>query len=214
MSKPNYVYKAFLLKNCPDLIERVNKARKYDFSYANYLDYGVVNYTIRLMIKCGKDYETMGEIRNEFLNEYGNFGAINECVKILHANHERTIRLKRRIATFLNSGECSFLTLTFTNDTLSKTEPKERRVLVSRFLKQNSARYVANIDFGSKNGREHYHALILGSNVDLNAWRKHGAINIQKVHISNKDALAKYISKLTNHAIKETTKRSALIYSR
>ena len=78
--------------------------------------------------------------------------------------------------------------------------------------------YVANIDYGSKNKREHYHALINCDKVDFKSWRKYGNINAKRVRNkdieSDKTKLSKYIAKLSNHAIKETTKRSCLIYSR
>ena len=54
--------------------------------------------------------------------------------------------------------------------------------------------------------------------IDLSLWRSYGNINVQKVRNNsidlNKKRLSKYICKLSNHAIKETTKRSCLIYSR
>jgi hypothetical protein len=78
--------------------------------------------------------------------------------------------------------------------------------------------YVANIDYGAKNKREHYHALINCDKIDFSNWRKYGNINAERVKNkdieSDKIKLSKYIAKLSNHAIKETTKRSCLIYSR
>ena len=118
----------------------------------------------------------------------------------------------------LLNGSCIFLTLTFNDDTLRNTTEKQRRVAVSRYLKQYGCMYVANIDYGSKNKREHYHALINCDKVDFKSWRKYGNINAKRVRNkdieSDKNKLSKYIAKLSNHAIKETTKRSCLIYSR
>ena len=143
---------------------------------------------------------------------------LKECEKINHAYYERIKRLKNRVASILLNGSCIFLTLTFNDDTLRNTTEKQRRVAVSRYLKQYGCMYVANIDYGSKNKREHYHALINCDKVDFKSWRKYGNINAKRVRNkdieSDKTKLSKYIAKLSNHAIKETTKRSCLIYSR
>ena len=129
----------------------------------------------------------------------------------------------------LNSGKCLFLTLTFTDKVLDSTSPETRRRYVSYYLKQFGVPYIANIDFGTAdayiddNGnerqgtkREHYHAVIQTDKIDLSEWHKYGAIKLEKIRASQNDniRLAKYVSKLTNHAIKETTKRACLIYSR
>ena len=111
-----------------------------------------------------------------------------------------------------------FLTLTFNDETLRDTTDKERRVLVSRYLKSFGCSYVANVDYGKENHREHYHAVINTDRIDYSSWHKYGAIDGEKIRNRNiqsdKTRLAKYICKLSNHAIKETTKRSSLIYSR
>lgn len=150
--------------------------------------------------------------------ENGLLNELKECMKINNAEYERTKRLKNRVATMLLSGSCCFITLTFNDDTLSNTTEKQRRVAVSRYLKQYGCLYVANIDYGAKNKREHYHALINCDKIDFSAWRKYGNINAERVRNkdfeSDKTKLSKYIAKLSNHAIKETTKRSCLIYSR
>ena len=78
--------------------------------------------------------------------------------------------------------------------------------------------YVANIDFGAQNHREHYHAVIQCKKIDASSWHKYGAIFIEKVRNNgighDCERLSKYVSKLSNHAIKETTKRCSLLYSR
>ena len=138
-----------------------------------------------------------------------------EAEKINHASFCRAVRLKKRITEIFESGPCVFLTLTFTDFVLSRTSPETRRAYVKRFLTALGAVYVANKDFGEKKGREHYHALVATDKVNPKLW-KYGAINIKRVNTTDLDKtrIAKYISKLTNHAIKATTKRSVLMYSR
>ena len=75
--------------------------------------------------------------------------------------------------------------------------------------------YVANVDYGAKNHREHYHAVVMCDNIDHKSWR-YGAINFKRINydadIDTINKLSMYVAKLTNHAIKETCKRCYLIY--
>ena len=137
--------------------------------------------------------------------------------KLNKAKYERVKRLKKRIKKMLTC-DCLFLTLTFSDKKidLKTTKRETRRKYVQRFLNDLKTNYVANIDFGEKNGREHYHALVMASDIDLTKWI-YGAINVK--HVITKDdhtntRIAKYIAKLTNHAIKESVGNSRLLYSR
>lgn len=140
-----------------------------------------------------------------------------EAKMVNEASYKRTKRLKDRILNMLESGSCIFLTLTFKDNVLESTSSETRKTYVSRYLKKVSNRYVANIDFGKKNEREHYHALVQCDGVDGKWWRENcGSINFERVNVvlDCETKLAKYINKLTNHAIKETTRRNCVIYSR
>ena len=138
----------------------------------------------------------------------------HEAEKINSAFYSRVRRLKKKIANMLQNGNCIFLTFTFTDEILKNTSPDTRRQKVRRFLSQYNCDYVANIDFGKKNKREHYHALIQIDKVNYNAY-DYGALNGKKVRSTNDFIkLAKYISKLTNHAIKDTAKGTRIIYNR
>lgn len=139
-----------------------------------------------------------------------------EAEKIENARKSRAWRLRERIEKIISCYDSStFCTLTFTDLYLASTSAETRRRYVTRFLKEQSGGlpYVANIDFGGKNGREHYHA-VCAFRLNPTAWPC-GALNVRKIHDSSKPLkLAKYVSKLSNHAIKETAKRSVIIYSR
>lgn len=157
---------------------------------------------------------------NDFYNKFNPVQLVY-CDRLYNAYIKRVQRLKDRIQSMLLSGQCIFLTLTFTDDILNNTNALTRRKYVRRYLKLVSKSYVANIDFGSKKEREHYHALVFGDNINYSNWHKIGAIKGERVRF-NKDSdnnstntkLAKYISKLTNHSIKETTHNSYIIYSK
>lgn len=142
---------------------------------------------------------------------------MKEAERVNYASYKRTKRLNDRIKDMMASGSCIFLTLTFKPDILEGTTSETRRKYVIRYLKKVSTRYIANIDFGKKNEREHYHAVVLADSVDGSWWRENcGAINFERINYQAECdiKISKYINKLTNHAIKETTKRSAVIYSR
>ena len=81
-----------------------------------------------------------------------------------------TKRVRRRITELMVFTPCSFLTLTFTDEVLNNTTEETRRRYVARFLKSISENYVGNIDYGSKNEREHYHAIVEGQDLDLTGW--------------------------------------------
>ena len=148
-----------------------------------------------------------------------------ECIRIIHAHSERVSRLKDFIWDMVFNADCLFLTFTFKDEAMNNTSDATRRQAVRRYLTELNVPYVANIDFGAKKHREHYHAVVGIDKVDYHLW-KYGALN--GLHIRNDikvdedgsitsetlEKLARYVAKLTNHAIKETTKRNAAIYSR
>lgn len=146
---------------------------------------------------------------------------LKECKKINYANFKRVRKLKERINDIcLNYEQPYFITLTFTDSAFKTTNEKTRRTYVARFLKSTNCPYVANVDYGQKNEREHYHAVIgLSKKTKLDFSKRHylcGAVDSEKIRVNDKSVirLSKYVSKLTNHAIKETNKRCAIIYSR
>ena len=144
------------------------------------------------------------------LKEFRAMEQINEAYK------KRVYRLRLSIYDIVTDNQRPvFLTLTFSDDVLATTSEQTRRRYVTRFLKKHCKQYIANIDYGTLNEREHYHAIV-SNKVDFAAWRQYGQINGETI-VKSRDsirALPKYISKLTNHAIKDTTKSTRIIYSR
>ena len=98
-----------------------------------------------------------------------------------------------------------FVTLTFTDEVLESTNERTRHRYVSRYLKDQVRCYYANIDYGEKNGREHFHAVV-SDKVDFDAW-KYGNVNAKRLGGSKTDRrkISTYMRKLTNHANKFTT---------
>ncbi len=231
MSKIDYCKKAELLrKGLPSKVNQIEKSL-----YAKHLlD------TTGELLKTTLDYDTALRERCFLLEQDPD--AYSECEKIIKARYKKASRVRSKISQMLRNNETVvFLTLTFTDDTLRNTTDETRRRYVTRFLKSFASDYVANIDFGKNNGREHYHA-VANALAPLDSWSKYGFIlseyvkapsdstkpksvpkrykdlppDEQRRLMSNDDEkrLSKYIAKLSNHAIKETNRRCVLIYSK
>lgn len=153
---------------------------------------------------------------NSLADTFG-FRSIIEGLRINNARYHRISRLRKRVESIVYyNGFSYFLTLTFTNDSLNKLSEKTRRRYVHYYLKSISNNYVANIDYGKRNHREHYHAVVQCDYIDSKLW-KYGNLDFERINIfndSSTDKLSNYVAKLVNHAIKETNKRSVIIYSR
>ena len=196
----------------------------------------------------GKEERNMANMQiaydqyDEFVELCGN-EVIRVCKNLNRAFYKRRKKVKRRIEYMVTTGNCIFLTFTFTDDTLNSTTSDYRRKRVVKFCEKYNCLYVGNIDFGVKDEyidklgvshqgthREHYHVVIQCDEVDYSDWLKDnrcndkvklGTINGIKVRkVEDAQAIATYITKLSNHAIKSSTissedyLRSRVIYSK
>lgn len=151
------------------------------------------------------------------------------------SRYGRVARLRKRVAAMILSGDAWFVTLTFREQVLADTTQETRRKYVRRFLKEQTDYYVANIDFGDHHvyldgeteristGREHYHALVIGQLEEKRDENGRRSPNwpygfSKQVRVRAQDASVKkiplYISKLTNHALKESVGNTRYIYSK
>lgn len=181
------------------------------------------------------DMDKTSEELWSFLVSHWTKAQIENAQKLLRAYYKRVARLRVRIRSILKSSEPHFLTLTFTDDVLNSTTADTRRQYVRRFLSSISENYVANIDFGAENGREHYHAVIdclppkwdygfyfyepiICQNSTNYVKKRYQGLPQEEIDrlttLENEKRLSKYVAKLTNHAIKETTRGCRAIYSR
>lgn len=199
--------KQFILKNKID-----NETAK--LSRKAFLLYQREKYGIYYEIIDNYSYENLINDKEVFIKRYGNT-TLKIANNLNHAKYQRTIRLKERIKKAVESNKAWFITITFNPKTLKNTNEQTRRKYVSRWLKSVSNLYIANIDYGEEKGREHYHAVITSDNKPPKSW-PYGFIDILKIKTSDNDTtrISKYISKLTNHAIKHTTKSKRIIYSK
>lgn len=93
-----------------------------------------------------------------FKAEYGAEVA-RVCKNLSVSEYKRYKKVLTRARKYCEEGRAIFATLTFNSKALTRKR-QTRRVNVARCCKAFSDAYVANIDFGDKQGREHYHALI------------------------------------------------------
>jgi hypothetical protein len=96
-----------------------------------------------------------------------------------------------------------FITLTYKEEELNIDKAHKD---LKTWCRENCNLYIGNIDFGDQNKRLHHHVACVPNHNELVKSWKYGAINIQKIHDSKKDGrkVVLYITKLVNHAIKET----------
>lgn len=140
--------------------------------------------------------------------------------RLYKSNERRKQRIKDRITRMLETKKALFLTLTFSDKLFDRDiTPETRRTYIRRFLKEQCEEYLANIDFGSQNGREHYHAVVVPkTTIDFKRYKDIFDSNINARHIRIDETsiklVGRYINKLTNHALKENGYYQRLIFSR
>lgn len=209
MRSPDYALKAQVYELGLDKVQRSWSRREYK-------------------AKQNNDIEEIVKLEKVACENFEEFGQLwIEAWRCNKNAYKRSARLWSRIYAMLVSGPCLFLTFTFDDDTLRDSDPALRRRWVRDFCKKHSDYYIANIDYGDKNEREHYHAVIMADHVDYELWHYRedkyshskvwrGGIKGKKIHTGIKDAkrLAHYVDKLTNHAVKETVKRNHVIYGK
>lgn len=204
--KPNYKLKAKVLST--DLPKKVNKLRKKEYRLHSCYD-----------DSFDQKKQECDDMYCDLVLAYG-YDEFKEAIRINNANWQRFKRISHRVTQYLHF-PCVFLTLTFKDEVLNGTTEKTRRKYVSTFLRGLSHNYVANIDYGKDDRythREHYHALVVGQirKEDLSYWTTNiGFTYIETIRgRCGSDSIAMYIAKLTNHAIKDSTRRHVYIYSR
>lgn len=108
-----------------------------------------------------------------------------------------------------------FGTLTFNDAALNELSKTTRRRYVSWFLSANVVHYVANIDYGKKNNREHYHFIALTkNNIKKDSW-PYGYDSYTTIKTkSNLRNRKNYLMKITNHTYKESTKQERILKDR
>ncbi|MDE5553439.1 MAG: hypothetical protein K2I67_02720, partial [Malacoplasma sp.] len=86
--------------------------------------------------------------------------------RVLNARRAKVSRLKRRfLYLFSRFDYIWFVTFTFSNDYIDKSDKTKRRLMKS-VLNTHDFKYILNVDYGKQTEREHYHC-ILATNWDM-----------------------------------------------
>lgn len=125
----------------------------------------------------------------------------------------RKWRLKLRIDYMIKNFKCMFVTLTISDEYISRNISYLRQY-VCKFLKKMNCFYVGNIDYGSINERMHFHFVVASDDIDfIKNNYKLGFSDIRIITSNNAYRLSNYLDKLTLHAIKQETKNRYQIIS-
>ena len=151
---------------------------------------------------------------------------LNESLRLLNNRNNKLYRLKEHIEILFERTKATyFITFDFSDACLNEFKQDTRYQKVKRTLhelcKIYDGMYIANIDFSPKKNREHYHCILgLQENVkytdisrfireDMN-YQKYGCIDIKGIPSKESKHLARYLNKLTYHALKN---QNNIIYS-
>lgn len=135
----------------------------------------------------------------------------------------RVVRFRQLIDKMIDitmvesSYQVYFTTITFRDDVLDNTTELTRRRYISRLLKPLSYYYIANIDYGKTTEREHYHAVVLikdSNNIDFIVPNDYGFTSCELVRTRDSIQLAKYMTKIKNHAFKKSANERKILYAR
>lgn len=193
-----------------ELVDKVEKAI-FDFDYEN-VELNVKEYEI-----CDSIYEFSISyidaycIKNDFL--IGDKSLYEDAVKKCKNRRTKVRRLKHFISNLFKRFQfVYFITYSFSDIDLMYAKETRRKNVV-KFLKSISNCYALNIDYGSINNREHYHATI-GCNNKLNFKDFPTNIDFREVKNNCDDIvkISKYILKLSLHGCKNTTKYEKITY--
>lgn len=141
------------------------------------------------------------------------------CERIRQSVSSQRDKVEEHISFYigLTDYKVYFATFTFSDDTLSRTSPDTRKQKIRRLISSFCDDFLLNIDFGSENEREHYHAvLIVRSDIhpvndgkslrfsQLDSYSDYGFYNVKQVSFNHDDAdkLSAYLAKLTMHSVK------------
>lgn len=144
-----------------------------------------------------------------------------EYEKLLNARYCKVSRIKKRIVfLFTNYDYIYFCTFTFDDNFIGYCDRSKRDLIKSTLNKFSSdIKYILNVDYGKKNEREHYHCIVAtNNNGNLRKYLKDTypfLSGCDRVSTQLKDLkrVSKYLNKLTNHCIKDTTKNKRIVYN-
>lgn len=143
----------------------------------------------------------------------GNCVDFPEIRKAVNSRKSKLKRSRKYIFEMAQSYESlDFLTLTFTDDVLLRTSERTRHRYVASHLNEYYRDYYANVDYGEKNHREHYHAVVAPyPEKPCPVWQ-YGYSKSKKIYLGYRSNSIKkvtaYMHKIVLHANKYTSGNS------
>lgn len=142
----------------------------------------------------------------QYIKFYG-YSNYSRCIKDINNRVSKEKRILNIIKRVISSSEhVYFATFTLNNDFVSEDYKLIVRKL-TRILRIYCTDFICNADFGKSNNRLHFHGVISTDLVDVLKESYYlGFSDFQFLKFDSSDvALTKYLYKLRNHAIKDTT---------
>lgn len=167
------------------------------------------------------DFELLNDVKeyNHNRKNNSNLEKNKKYESILCSRYNKFSRIKKRLVYLLNHRKnLWFCTFTFDEDYINKCD-RTKRDLIKDVLSDKDFLYMMNVDYGKKTEREHYH-VILGTDydIDLDSFIHYYYpchCNAKLINRCEDDLirLSKYINKLSNHCIKDSTKKKKMYFS-
>lgn len=189
--------------------EIITRGYLYNFYRINQLRRQV--YKLQLDIDYFQDLTTLYQnfsdifLYDMYVDEYHE----KLCSLFSSNRNKKCKRYAEKVRELLTSSNCVFGTLTLRDEELNVSDEVMRKRL-QRFFNQNQCRYICNVDYGWKNERKHYHFIADVKSIDCNLW-KYGFAFIEPILKKKEFPLADYINKMSNHAVKQTTKNHRIM---
>lgn len=156
-------------------------------------------------------FKTLSQRLEDYILKHPHFN-IDTVYEHVLQNHKKAIwklqhRISDRVQHMIESEKnVYFLTFTFNDENLPLNDTQKilsGNTLHDFMIDNNVLMYVANVDYGKKNGRFHWHAVALSENPFSHEFWTMGTVNFKKVpKTSIPLKLTRYIIKLKRHATK------------
>lgn len=140
---------------------------------------------------------------------------------ILSSRYNKIGRIRSHFVwLYHNKKYIYFLTFTFSDDNISKCDrTRKDYIKKSLYSFDKDICFILNIDYGKKNERLHYHAIV-GTDLSFdlkkhleNTYDDFTYCEPVRFDDSSFKSIPKYLNKLTNHAVKDSTKHSRIIFN-
>lgn len=161
------------------------------------------------------------KLRKYNFNNNIEFQKNKKLESLLCSRYNKVSRIKKHlIYMYHKKKNLYFITFTFSDKYIDKCDRTKKDLIKNSLMSFDSdLYYILNIDYGKTNEREHYHAIV-GTEYDLNLGNYLDLVYpcFTKTELIRFDSnsfkkIPKYINKLSNHAIKNTTRNSRIVFN-